>query len=122
MAGEGMEEKKEEKRRRIWLECKDCGYRWRSYGKNKVPKCPKCYEARTGKKLGRSPEAMAEMRKLIKRKPKEEKAAVSEDVVTTAETEQPESEPTAPCSVPTPEPKPQPKPQEKSFFREFLGF
>ena len=111
-----MEEK--EKRRRIWLECKDCGYRWRSYSKGKVPKCPKCYEARTGKKLGRSPEEMAKMRSLIKRKPKEAPATVSEDVIRAAETEQPEREPTPPISAT----KPEPKPQEKSFFREFLGF
>ena len=109
-----MEEKKEKVRKKyIWLECTECGHRWRSYGVGKIAKCPKCYEARTGKKYGQSPEKMAELRA---RRQKKKVAAVSEDTVTVTDTEQPKNEP------PTPEQQPQPKPTEKSFFREFLGF
>ena len=54
----------EEKARYIWFECPVCGYQWRSHGKGKRVVCPKCYENRTGKKLGRSPEHMQKMREL----------------------------------------------------------
>lgn len=113
---EGQSEKKP-KKKGFWMEC-PFGHRWYSKGTGQRAKCPICYEERTGKKLGRSPEEMAEMRKLIKRKPKEEAAAAPDDVVTTTEAAQPKEEPTPPISAPQPEPKP----QEKSFFREFLGF
>lgn len=112
-----MEEKKQ--KHFYNFKCSDCGHEWKSYGFGKRVICPNCYEKRTGKKLGQSAERMAEIRAMRnKRKPKEEPAAVSEDTVTVAETEQPKEEPTPPISTPQPEPKP----QEKSFFREFLGF
>lgn len=45
-----------------WFCCDICGHTWSSYGKGKRIICPKCYESRTGKKLGRSPEEMEAMR------------------------------------------------------------
>ena len=116
-----MEEKKQ--KHFYKFKCSDCGHEWRSYGFGKRIVCPKCYEAKTGKKLGQSAERMAEVRAMRnKKQPKEEPAAVSEDTVTVTETKQPKEEPTPPISAPIPEQQPQPKPQEKSFFREFLGF
>lgn len=52
-----------ERRKRVkWYKCPDCGYEWKSYGYQKRIFCPKCYETRTGKKLGASPETLAKAR------------------------------------------------------------
>jgi len=42
--------------------CGVCGHEWQSYGYGVRIVCPKCYEARTGKKLGPDKEKMAELR------------------------------------------------------------
>ena len=65
-----------ERRKRVkWYKCPDCGYEWKSYGYQKRVFCPKCYETRTGKKLGASPETLAKARaaRTAKREEREEK-------------------------------------------------
>lgn len=51
-----------------WFTCDVCGHTWRSNSLGQRIKCPKCYEARTGKKLGADPERMKEVRSHIKPK------------------------------------------------------
>ena len=46
--------------------CDVCGHQWQSYGYGVRVVCPKCYEARTGKKLGLGNERMAQLRALRK--------------------------------------------------------
>lgn len=74
---------------------------------------------------------MAKMRELIKRKPKEEPTAGSEDTVTVPEPAQPEKEVGTwtpgggnDDSMPQPEPKPQekPEPRQPNALEKFLGF
>lgn len=69
------------KTRYLWVECSVCGNRWRSHGKGKRLKCPKCYEERTGKKYGQSPEQMAAIRAMRKPKQTEEIPAEPETVI-----------------------------------------
>lgn len=52
----------DDRKRVRWFTCDICGYTWSSFGKGKRITCPKCYENRTGKKLGGDPEHMAAMR------------------------------------------------------------
>lgn len=51
-----------------WYTCPVCGHEWSSTGYQKRVFCPKCYETRTGKKLGGSPEHMAAMRGKLQEK------------------------------------------------------
>lgn len=51
-----------------WYTCPVCGHEWKSTGYQKRVFCPKCYENRTGRKLGGSPEHMAEMRRKLQEK------------------------------------------------------
>ena len=123
-----MEEKKQ--KHFYNFKCSTCGHEWRSYGFGKRIVCPKCYEAKTGKKLGQSTERMAEVRAMRnKKQPKEEPAAVSEDTVMVAEREQPEREVGTwtpgggnDDSKPQPEPKPAAEPRQPNALEKLLGF
>lgn len=75
----------ENERRKVtrWYTCPVCGHEWKSTGYQKRVFCPKCYENRTGKKLGGSPEHMAAMRGKLE----EKRAAASRSEPSTSSTD-----------------------------------
>jgi len=50
------EQQPERKKQTLEMECTICGHRWKSRGYGIRISCPACYEAKTGKKPGLSPE------------------------------------------------------------------
>lgn len=49
--------------------CPTCGYTWTSRGQGKRVICPKCYEQKHGKKMGRDAEQMEKVRAAKQPKP-----------------------------------------------------